>query len=149
MEKIRNGITGRYQEDGRVSYYLNGLLHREDGPAREFDSGDTLWFLFDKLHRIDGPAVEWADGTKRWYVNGKLHREDGPAVEYPDGREFWWFEGVNYPSKDVFPGSRVKIIHSDLLTLTDEQLEEVANIVQEMISLRQSHHVKATHQPRT
>ena len=45
MEKIRDGKTGRFEEDGKVSYYKDGLLHREDGPAREFESGDKLWFL--------------------------------------------------------------------------------------------------------
>ena len=43
-----------------------------------------------KLHREDGPAVEWSSGDKVWYLNGQLHREDGPAYERPDGtREFW------------------------------------------------------------
>jgi len=31
------------------------------------------------LHREDGPAIEWASGNKEWYLNGKCHREDGPA----------------------------------------------------------------------
>ena len=46
------------------------------------------WYLNGKLHREDGPAVEFADGDKFWYLNGKLHREDGPAVEYADGDKF-------------------------------------------------------------
>ena len=33
--------------------------------------GNKHWFLNGKLHREDGPAVEYADGTKEWYLNGK------------------------------------------------------------------------------
>jgi hypothetical protein len=40
------------------------------------------WFLNGKLHREDGPAVEWTNGSKSWYLNGNLHREDGPAIEW-------------------------------------------------------------------
>ena len=39
------------------------------------------WYLNGLLHREDGPAVEYADGDKYWYLNDKRHREDGPAVE--------------------------------------------------------------------
>ena len=35
--------------------------------------GAKEWWLNGKLHREDGPAIEWADGSKEWYLNGKLH----------------------------------------------------------------------------
>lgn len=161
MEKIIYGIAGRFEEDGRVSYYKEGLLHREDGPAREFDDGTKLWFINDIPHRLDGPAHEsaeglkiWfvngkrhredgpalvrADGTKEWWINGQRHREDGPAIEYSDGKVSWWFNGIKYDSEEDFPGDPVKIIKKSFSTLSHDQLAEVANIVQEMISLRQS-----------
>ena len=50
-------------------------------------SGNFCWFINGKLHREDGPAVEYADGSKDWYINGIRHRENGPAVEYADGYE--------------------------------------------------------------
>ena len=31
--------------------------------------GDKYWYLNGKIHREDGPAVEYADGTKCWYLN--------------------------------------------------------------------------------
>lgn len=34
-----------------------------------------------KLHREDGPAVEWNTGGKEWLQNGVYHRLDGPAIE--------------------------------------------------------------------
>ena len=57
------------------------------------DKGDKLWFLNGNLHREDGPAVEYANGNKYWYFNGKLHREDGPAVEYVDDYKAWYLNG--------------------------------------------------------
>jgi hypothetical protein len=33
--------------------------------------GTKMWYLNGELHREDGPAVEYPDGTKRWYLNGK------------------------------------------------------------------------------
>ena len=55
--------------------------------------GDKLWYVNGKLHREDGPAIEYASGSKQWYINGKLHREDGPAVEVIDGDKFWYLNG--------------------------------------------------------
>jgi hypothetical protein len=76
--------------NGNKVWYLNGKLHREDGPAVEKANGDKEWYLDGKLHREDGPAVEWANGDKEWYLDGKIHREDGPAIEYTDGDKEWW-----------------------------------------------------------
>ena len=76
--------------DGTKRWYLNGELHREDGPAVEYSDGSKQWFLNDKLHREDGPAREWSDGSKEWWLNDKRHREDGPAIEHPDGTKEWW-----------------------------------------------------------
>ena len=78
----------------RTEWYLNGKLHREDGPAIECLNGYKLWYKNDKLHREDGPAVEHNNGHKEWYKNGKRHREDGPAIEYSDGDKFWCIDGI-------------------------------------------------------
>lgn len=51
-------------------YDKNGLFHREDGPALEYD-GDKYWYRHGKLHRIDGPAIEYSYGYNYWYYNGK------------------------------------------------------------------------------
>ena len=56
----------------------------------------TKYFDFnnpDRLHREDGPAIEYENGTKEWYVNGQRHREDGPAVEGANGSKEWWVNG--------------------------------------------------------
>jgi hypothetical protein len=62
--------------DGTKCWYLNGKLHREDGPAVEWDNGNKWWFLNGKLHREDGPAIDWSDGTKKWCLNDKEYTEE-------------------------------------------------------------------------
>jgi hypothetical protein len=57
--------------NGDKRWYLNGLRHREDGPAFEGVDGDKYWYLNGKPHREDGPAVEWISGSKAWYLNGE------------------------------------------------------------------------------
>lgn len=63
----------RIDRFGNKSWYLNGssILHREDGPAVIFASGDKEWYIHGKLHRLDGPAVEWVGGRRFWYINGQ------------------------------------------------------------------------------
>jgi hypothetical protein len=52
-------------------YWLNGKLHRTNGPAVEPIKGPGSWFLFGKHHRIDGPAYEHKNHrTKHWWING-------------------------------------------------------------------------------
>jgi hypothetical protein len=62
--------TVNVQDDGSKFWYLNGNLHREDGPAAECANGSKFWYLNGKRHREDGPAIEYADGTKCWFLNG-------------------------------------------------------------------------------
>ncbi len=71
-------------------WYLNGQLHREDGPAY-IEGNNQKWYLNGKLHREDGPAI--IDGDyQEWYLNGELHREDGPAIISGSYKE-WWLNG--------------------------------------------------------
>jgi hypothetical protein len=85
--------TVEVDEDGSKHWYLDGKLHRKDGPAIEKVDGYKVWYLNDKRHRIDGPAIEYADGTKEWWIDNKRHREDGPAIEWADGTKAWWING--------------------------------------------------------
>ena len=32
------------QDNGTKEWYLNGLCHREDGPAIEYANGDKAWY---------------------------------------------------------------------------------------------------------
>ena len=63
-------------ENGNKHWYLNGNLHREDGPAIERGNGDKLWLINSRLHREDGPAVEKENGERLWYLNGDRIKYD-------------------------------------------------------------------------
>ena len=86
--------------DDHTEWRLNGILHREDGPAYEHSDGYKSWYLNGQRHREDGPAIEGSDGSKNWWINGECHREDGPAVEYPDGSKLWWLNGQEYTESE-------------------------------------------------
>ena len=84
--------TIHIEENGTRSWFLNGKLHREDGPAIEYATGDRNWFLNGKLHREDGPAIEYANGDKYWYINGESLTES----EFDNHRFIKWVkDGMN------------------------------------------------------
>jgi hypothetical protein len=70
--KNENGdlIEVRLGQYGR-SYYKNGKLHREDGPAVEDFDGRKVWCKDGKDHRIDGAAMEFPGGRREYYYEGK------------------------------------------------------------------------------
>ena len=35
------------------------------------DNDETRWYLNGNLHREDGPAFEYQDGGKSWYLHGE------------------------------------------------------------------------------
>ena len=61
----------KIEQDGTKYWYLNGKLHREDGPAIEYANGIKVWCLNGKFHREDGPAFENVYGTVKWFLNDK------------------------------------------------------------------------------
>jgi hypothetical protein len=65
-----------------------------------YENGDKCWYLNGKLHRTDGPAIEDADGGKWWYINGKCHRTDGPAAEFANGSKWWYINGKEYTEEE-------------------------------------------------
>jgi hypothetical protein len=92
--------------------------------VRVYEDGNRFWYLNGVLHREDGPAVECLNGTREWYLNGKRHRTDGPAIEYPSGKCYWYLNGeqvteevVMKPAKELtvaeieqLLGHKVKIV---------------------------------------
>ena len=85
------------------------------GVVKDKDN-DIAYYLNGKLHRTDGPAVEHANGDKYWLLNGKYHREDGPAVEYHDGDKEWWLNDKSYGYDDDFTNeSWIRFVKLQLL----------------------------------
>lgn len=66
----------------RLEHYLNGMLHKEGGPAR--DAVDTKeWFIEGQRHREDGPAIvvqgdpdSGGIPTKRWFLRDRELTEE-------------------------------------------------------------------------
>jgi hypothetical protein len=81
---------------------IDGILHREDGPAVEYPNGTTIWHYNGRRHRDDGPAVEYSYGTSIWYNHGSRHRIGGPAVELFDGTVEWWLDDKIYTEEEYW-----------------------------------------------
>lgn len=41
--------------------------------VKVWENGNKGWYLNGQLHRTDGPAFEGADGSKEWWINGKRY----------------------------------------------------------------------------
>ena len=112
--------TVKVNEYGTTMWYLNGKLHREDGPAIEYRNGDKSWYLNDKLHREDGPAVEYATGGKKWVRNDKLHREDGPAIMWSDGSIEWWLNNDFYSSEERWKAAKNPVVELTVAEISEK-----------------------------
>jgi hypothetical protein len=38
--------------------------------------GSKIWYLNGRLHRTDGPATEWTDGDKAWWLDDQQYSFD-------------------------------------------------------------------------
>jgi hypothetical protein len=103
------------EASGAKKWWLNGALHRDDGPAIKFPDGDEAWYQHGKLHRDGEPAVTGRGGYKAWYQHGKMHREDGPAIEWPSGAKEWYLNGVRHneggPAIEYDDGAKSWYLH--------------------------------------
>jgi hypothetical protein len=100
-------------------WYLDGAVHRKDGPAMVYESGrgwdDKLeeWWLNNEKHRVGGPAVVYEPGRsvgdilEEWWRGGKLHRAMGSAKVYLASPETtcrtifaWWMANREYQRAD-------------------------------------------------
>ena len=67
--------------------------------VRVYDNGTKYWYLNGKLHREDGPAIEWSSGNKAWYLNGKLLSEQeflAKTQPAPCQNKFVEVDGIRY-----------------------------------------------------
>ncbi len=105
-------------EYGNKKWRVNGLLHREDGPAVEYVNGAKEWYLNVKIHNENGPALINKNGGKEWCVNGKLHREDGPAIENETGGKEWYLYGKHILFDPETWGQ--KVLENDVENIMEE-----------------------------
>ena len=67
----------KYKTENEV--YKN--VKKLTGKGYEFivdKNGNKWWYLNGKLHRENGPAIEYADGTKVWYLNDNYYGNKEP-----------------------------------------------------------------------
>lgn len=96
LYKVKSINCTTYYKDSKLK-----IIHREDGPAVEWQDGSMEWYINGFIHREDGPAIETSQ-AKAWYKNGKLHREGGPAVEYTDGEKYYFLNDKVYSEEDYW-----------------------------------------------
>jgi len=53
----------------------------------EYPTGAKFWYINGKLHRTDGPAVVRVDGTNGWCLNGIQVTMEDVLTEQ---EAFWW-----------------------------------------------------------
>lgn len=93
-ESIKEARQSKMRIDvyGDKRWYLDGKLHREDGPAVIFNGDvEEHWYKNGKLHRDGGPALTNVDGSYEWYKDGVPHREDGPATYCAHNNRYIWY----------------------------------------------------------
>ena len=119
----------KVHDDGDKAWYLNGVLHREDGPAIEYTNGTKAWYLNGKLHREDGPACEYSNGDKYWYLNGKLHRVDGPACECTSGYKSWYLNGYKLTEEEFNKKTKKHtiVIDGETIEISEESYQKMKN----------------------
>ena len=98
----------------KKNWYLNYQIHREKGPAIEYENGNNYWYFEGKLHRKENLPASIIDGKNNYFLNGeqyhlqengtreffdfygRRHRVNGPAIEYSNGDEEWWLLGKRH-----------------------------------------------------
>lgn len=100
-----------------VVWMMDGVFHREDGPAVAYTNGDQTWYHHNQIHRLDGPAVVGKD-SREWFLNDRYHRLDGPAI-VRDGKKQWFVKGHRHRTDGpAITGTGIKDIWA--LTFPDE-----------------------------
>lgn len=69
----------------RTTWFKNGHIHRDNGPAMMYPGEARYWYQEGKPHRDNGPAVETRENLV-WYQRGVLIKEQ--AVENQEHSEF-------------------------------------------------------------
>ena len=94
----------------------------ENKPTCEIDAyGNKRWYVDGKIHREDGPAIILHTGTEIWCFDGEYHRLDGPAYIWVNSTPEWWFNGY-YVDDMIKSWAEENDIDLDNLTEVDKAL---------------------------
>ena len=96
-----------------ISYYLNRILHRNDGPAKiEYNNDGNIskeeYWINNEIYRENGPSVIYyfKDGSifnEIYFKNNEIHRENKPA------RIFYYENGLVFLEENLYNGLFHKI----------------------------------------
>lgn len=116
-KRIKSRTEVFENEDGSQLWYLNGYLHRDNGPATIIFKDDVCneaWFQHGLQHRENGPAVinRKLFNQHEWWLNGKIHRatidKNGhvePAIYNDIGDKYWYKDGQLHRNLSEGPAS--------------------------------------------
>ena len=68
-----NTVSG--EENYKLTFNDGPFLHREDGPAVIYKSGEKRWYNKGRPHNLNGPAKIDAFGNKSYYIHGHMVTE--------------------------------------------------------------------------
>ena len=94
VEKLQLDDLSNFNKCLRLMKKYQNKNFRNGNVSIEITTSSIMICMNGVLHRDDGPAVIFSNGSKAWYKNGERHREDGPAVIYSDGSKVWYKNGV-------------------------------------------------------
>ncbi len=66
-----DGVERQLTQFSRIDFVDNLKLHRLNGPAYVNEDFLTEWRKHGMLHRTDGPALLYSTGEEFWYINDK------------------------------------------------------------------------------
>jgi hypothetical protein len=97
-----------------VSYKLEGVQHRRDGPASINYNPNNGWSLVNwcvdgKLHRTNGPAFVQTNcwnPIECWYYKGKESRLDGPSLVTAANIPIYYIDGIEYSEIEYWKSER-------------------------------------------
>lgn len=123
--------------DGIQEWYLNGKLHREDGPAFINPGISEEWYMNGERHREDGPAMIEPNGNKDWFIHGKRHREDGAAREYHNDWKEWYLNGIRYSEEDWLVRINQRVININISGHSGSDKYTIARYLAELFKQKQ------------
>ena len=67
------GICTRVQSN---LFFNNRINMYKEYVIKVYTNGDKYWYLNGISHREDGPAIELSNGSKYWFLNDKKYSEE-------------------------------------------------------------------------
>ena len=100
--------TGQFYknwQDYHYEFWLDGLRHREDGPAYSNGAGHVEYWVRGQRHRKGGPAIinsNSLETVKQWWEDGKFIRSESVLKTSESIKQIWREMGFNEEECESF-----------------------------------------------